>query len=205
MLGDESVTNGATVARPMIRSKPVRRRGEYARRDAGAESAAELAQPGASGANADAAGLRSSPTRRRPDAPRVRGSRSRASRDRAVQGARPEAQAVGLLDGTTAPILRALERIEQRLENLAARPSSSSLLVGWAQISRACGKAPRTLADYRKHGFPATRWGRSIVSTVEAINSWLLSREIQRAEGQRWPYRGQPAKPTAARSRRSKP
>ena len=68
---------------------------------------------------------------------------------------------------------------------LATLPPGA-LLVGWAEISRYCRKAPRTLKRYRDlEGFPAWRWGRHVVAARENIARWLVVREQVRREGRR--------------------
>ena len=68
---------------------------------------------------------------------------------------------------------------------LASLPPGA-LLVGWAEISRHCRKAPRTLKRYRDlEGFPAWRWGRHVVAAPENIARWLVVREQVRRERRR--------------------
>jgi hypothetical protein len=68
---------------------------------------------------------------------------------------------------------------------LATLPPGA-LLVGWAEISRHCRKAPRTLKRYRDlEGFPAWRWGRHVVAAPENIARWLVVREQVRRERKR--------------------
>jgi len=65
---------------------------------------------------------------------------------------------------------------------LASLPPGA-LLVGWAEISRHCRKAPRTLKRYRdRESFPAWRWGRHVVAAPENIARWLVVREQVRRE-----------------------
>ncbi len=68
---------------------------------------------------------------------------------------------------------------------LATLPPGA-LLVGWAEISHHCRKAPRTLKRYRDiEGFPAWRWGRHVVAAPENIARWLVVRQQVRRERQR--------------------
>ena len=53
------------------------------------------------------------------------------------------------------------------------------MLVGWAAISKFCGKSPRQVRAYVKYGFPAYRWGRNIYSHPDPILRWLIEHERQ--------------------------
>src|SRR5215470_5496762 len=51
---------------------------------------------------------------------------------------------------------------------LMATLGRATLLVGWAEISRYCRKATRTLRRYRElEAFPAFRWGRKLPRQVD--------------------------------------
>jgi hypothetical protein len=74
-----------------------------------------------------------------------------------------------------------LTAIERRLQAVEQR--HNGLLVGWAAISRAVGKRPRTCMNYVRWGFPALRFGRHRVSSQAMIDSWLLSIEQGKLSG----------------------
>jgi hypothetical protein len=109
-------------------------------------------------------------------------------------------------DPTEVPFHARLAAIEAKLDalttiltprshrDLTARVGGGmGLLVGWAEISRYCRKAPDTLKRYaRREGFPAYRWGRHVYSAPEAITCWLYAREPFRRE-----WQGQRRHPTA--------
>ena len=56
------------------------------------------------------------------------------------------------------------------------------LLIGWDAIGRYCGKSPRQVRAYVRHGFPAYRWGRNTYSHPDPILKWLAQHEQQRRE-----------------------
>ncbi len=82
-----------------------------------------------------------------------------------------------------------LARVEAKVDQLAALVKANGLLhmtaapprlflVGWREITAAVGKSARSLRRYRvKENFPVMRWGRSVISSHELIQTWLLARE----------------------------